>query len=474
MRTRGSNGDSSEIKPTAPRARRVRKARLIVVGIIVVAVGAVLVLRDSRSVGEHLVVSAAPAPSAVARTVESTAFAHPAAASAAPTDPPRVPAGDEIEVCGVGIVKRTELERPDFGARHFRDPKALVEQWLASLRSSSDEAVRAAGHYLAASLSQKSVEPSLLDRVQACGQNVECTTQEIRDALFGGSNATREIDTLVDEAVTTKDPFVYAMAVQACGAGDPKSKRGGQCQLITLDRWTQLDGDNFVPWVFLAAAAEARGDAAAREEALYRASIASGSRIAGQELLGRTLPSMPSDLSQFERFTLDFSAVGVASAWVLAPFQVVTRACSAEAVRDANVHQVCDGLASVLADRSDTLIERAIGIGMAERLGWPTERVEAKKKERDAYYQAASLRSPSDALDCASLQKTNADLLSRSRMGELAFTRALVAESRQTVDALAEQFAERRRVGVKARANLIHEAAASAAEASAASVTDTG
>lgn len=465
MRPGGSNGDPNGIEQTAARARRALRTRLIVLGIIVVAVGAVLVLRDWRSVGERVVVSAAPVRGAVARAVESTSFALPAAAPASTREPPRVLADDEVEVCGAGIVKRAELERPDFGAQHFRDPKERGDQWIANLRLSSDEAVRAAGHYLAATLSWKPADPTLLERVQACDRNAECITQQFRDALFGGSDATREIDALVDEAATTNDPFVYAMAVQACGAGDPKSKRGGRCQLITLDRWTQLDGDNFIPWLFLAAAAEARGDAAARQEALYRASIASASRIAGQELLGRTLPSMPSDLSEFERFTLNFGAVGVASTWVLPPFQVVTRACTAEAVRDANVHQVCDGLASVLADKSNTLIERAIAIRMAERLGWPTERVQAMKKERDAYYQAASLSPPSDALDCASLQKTNESFLRRSRMSELASSRVLIAESKQTVDVLAKQFA-------KAMAQLAQEAAASAAAASAVGATN--
>ncbi len=411
--------------------------------------------------------SAASTPSVVARAVQSISFALPAVAPALTGAPPRFLADDEAEVCGVGIVKRADLERPDFVAQHFPDPKEKGDQWVANLRSSSDEAVRAAGHYLAATLSWESASPALRERIEACGSNGDCIVQQLQTAMFGGSNATREIDALVGEAVTTTDPFLYATAVQACHAWDTKSKRGGRCQLITLDRWTQLDGDNFVPWVFRAAAAQAQGDMAGRGEALYRASIASTSHIAGQELLGRTLASMPNDLSELERLRLHIGATGVASAWVFPSFQTITGYCTADAIRDANVHQVCEGLTSVLADRSNTLMERAIGIRMAERLGWPEERVAARKRDRDAFYQVASSAAPTDALDCASLRKQNDDFSRRSRLGELAFSRALIAESKQTVDALAKQFAG-------AMATFARAVAASAAAASAASAADTG
>lgn len=296
-------------------------------------------------------------------------------------------------------------------------------------------------------------------------------TQELREAMFGDSDATHEIDTLVDEATTTNDPFVYATAVQACHAWDMTHKLSGRCQLITLERWTQLDGGNLVPWLFRAAAAQTQGDAAARSEALYRASIASASRSAGQELMGRALPSMPKDVSELERWRLSIEAAGVAAAWVFPPLNMIARYCTTDALRDANLHQICDGLASVLVDKSDTLMERAIGIRMAERLGWPTERVEALKKERDASYQVAFVNPP-DSMDCASLKNQNAIFFRRARMGELAFTRELMVESKQTVDALAKRYGERRRAASERGAMLIRDFAASAASASAVSAAD--
>ena len=251
---------------------------------LVVALGAVLALRDWRAVGERVVVSAASAPSPVARAGLSRPLTVPVAAPASTSATPRVLADDEAELCGFGIVKRAELERPDSATRFFPDLKEKGDQWVANMRSSHDEAVRAVGHYIAAALSWAPASPSLRERVEACDGKAECMTQELSKAMLGGSPATREIDALVDEATTTNNPLVYAMAVQACGAKNKTSKRG-RCQLITLDRWTQIDGDNLVPWLFRAGAAEAQGDAAGRTEALYRASISSASRIAGKELL---------------------------------------------------------------------------------------------------------------------------------------------------------------------------------------------
>ncbi len=44
--------------------------------------------------------------------------------------------------------------------------------------------------------------------MQACDGKAECLMLELRDAMFHGSNATREIDTLAAEATSTNDPFV--------------------------------------------------------------------------------------------------------------------------------------------------------------------------------------------------------------------------------------------------------------------------
>ena len=430
-------------------------------------VGSLLVVHNEKSVTERVVVSAAPAHAVAARPVGSTSLSL--SASAAPSAAPqlRVLAEGEAEICGIGIVKREDLERPEFVAKHFPEPALKGNQWFANLRSSNDEAVRAAGHYLAATLSWELDKDAVaIKSIEACGSDGNCVARLIQKDVLGGPNATREIDSLVDQAVTTKNAFVYAIAVQACRAWDTTSRRTGRCQLITLDRWTQLDSDNFIPWLFRAAQAQAQGDTTGRREALYRASIASTSRIAGQELLGRTLGSMPSDLSELERWRLQVGAMGVESAWVIPPFQTVTGYCTADAIRDANVSQICAGLAAVLADKSNTLMERALGIRMGERIGWPAERLTALRSDRDAFYQVTAIARPTEALDCASLHRQNDEFARRARLGELAFGHALIAESREPADALAKQFAE--------TMTKFARVAASSAAASAATAEGTG
>jgi hypothetical protein len=462
MRYPDPSGDQDEKEQLGARRWHATHTFSIVFIAIVVAVGAALVLHGHRPVADRMVAPTAAAP---AGTTEE-AVASPTPPVRAPVTPRRIPASDEVEVCGVGIVKREDIERPEFFAQHFREQRVDGEQWLLRLSSSDDESVRAAGRYLAAAPPWGPADESIRNRLEACGRDAGCSAQVLRDAPFVAPNAGREIDALADAAATTSDPVVYAIAVQACAAWDAKVKRGGSyCQLITLDRWTQLDGDNLVPWLFRAAAADAQGDAATKREALYRASIATGSRSGGEALLARALPALPADLSELERQGLAVGAMGLTAAWVPPPLQLVMTACTAEAVRDANVRQVCDGLASVLAEKSNNLTERTLGAKMAERLGWPAERVAALKKELNAIRAIAS-NPPSDALDCSSLQRTNADFLRRAQMGEVAFYRARIAESNETVDGWAKRFAD-------SVANL-RLAAASAAAASAASVIASG
>ncbi len=91
-------------------------------------------------------------------------------------------------------------------------------------------------------------------------------------ARIRGRQVRDRIEQMARLAVASQDPYVYAMALEACqglGAGDV-----GSCQLLSRAQWVRVDPDNAVPWQALAAEARAHDEWQAEDVALQIAARA--------------------------------------------------------------------------------------------------------------------------------------------------------------------------------------------------------
>jgi len=150
-----------------------------------------------------------------------------------------------IEVCGKGKV--TLGASDPLAAYRYIDAlsKPAARHWLTALLDSDDYHARAAGLFL---------EGKITD-----GFAVKPMAEQTRDAL-------------VQLAVGTHDPTVYAIAVRACNAYlDPVM---GACEQISLREWARIDADNATPWLLLAGAARAKNNPAAEADAFNQAAKA--------------------------------------------------------------------------------------------------------------------------------------------------------------------------------------------------------
>jgi hypothetical protein len=146
-----------------------------------------------------------------------------------------------VEVCGFGLVQVP----PDDPDPVQRIPTAVRQSALDAMDglmlASDDAQVRAAALWMGARLR--------------------------------GRDVSRRVEQVARLALASQDPFIYAMAIEACKGHQPNE--GGSCLLLSKAQWVRLDPDNAVPWRALAAEAHERDQPQAEDQALQFAARAS-------------------------------------------------------------------------------------------------------------------------------------------------------------------------------------------------------
>lgn len=193
-------------------------------------------------VGRYVDVERAPAKPSnafVPHTAPHTALLAPQ-----PHQPParRAPAVDTsmVEVCGFGTVQIPPDDPDPVQRIPFVLRQSAIDTADALMLASDDAQVRAAALWMGA-------------RIRG---------REVRE----------RVEQMARLAAASQDPYVYAMALEACqglGAIDR-----GSCQLLSRAQWVRLDPDNAVPWQALAAEAREHDEPQAEDAALQLAARA--------------------------------------------------------------------------------------------------------------------------------------------------------------------------------------------------------
>lgn len=326
-------------------------------------------------------------PSSVGPTV--AAMLRPAAAASSPNAVLRPAAGDSVRhdpdanpVCGGASVQ--------VGANGERaDPAQLAElermadvaraELVAALRS--DRSARA---HAAADLTEAAARLIEANEAAVAAFRARCESGDCGSPPLLATGSPELADGLAQLASTTTDPQVYAWAVNACGAA--VGSGAGHCGLLSVSQWALLDPDNARPWMAILAAALSQRDAAAADEALYR--IARAKRYdVGWNVLPAIILAHASDADDRLVGTMKVlvDVIGIQGAGSSGGIQSLMSSCSGAAVKDANRSQLCAGAADVLAEHSDTLLARSVGVAVGQRSGWPDDRVDRMRGEMRAY-----------------------------------------------------------------------------------------
>ncbi|MGH6611092.1 MAG: hypothetical protein ACRECQ_12635, partial [Burkholderiaceae bacterium] len=173
-------------------------------------------------------------------------------------------AGDEVELCDYGRIKRTAGF--DLPATVTADAALAIERAATQLIKSSREAEQSLGR----KLRMQSVAVSANRAAQRRWSDCDADCQKwLHEQVASGvvSHAER----MVRLALTTRDVDAYANAFQVCSKA-AFSSAVPSCKLISAERWAQLDPDNAAPWLYIAHDAQRRKDAQALEQAFHEMS----------------------------------------------------------------------------------------------------------------------------------------------------------------------------------------------------------
>jgi hypothetical protein len=199
--------------------------------------------------------------------------------------------------------------------------------------------------------------------------------------------AAASTDALAKLASTSDDPVVYALAFHACNPSFISPLKG-QCAQLSPAQWARLEPSNAFPWIYVANEAGAQGDIATRDDALYHASQAERGDSHGSVFLAAF--QLDGYRSQPAEVQSQIAMNIFSDAFFFPEYGQTMAFCGGNAVSDVNRRQVCDALADVLAERSETNYNREQGINIGERAGWPPERLKALRDRNGAHLEFAA------------------------------------------------------------------------------------
>jgi hypothetical protein len=323
---------------------------------------------------------------------------------------------DEIEVCGVGKVKLDRDDPTAAGKYLGALTRNARMRWLSTLRNSDDYRARASGLYL----------EGILDR----------------DSPQKDAEAAR--DELVQLAVATKDPAIFALAYSKCIKGGEDFASDSACPQLNLDDWTRADADNAVPWLRLAAKARREGDVAAEAAAMAHAAQTHQYQPYTWSAFPFAQAAMPKDVTPTDRWILTTQVIGVEAA-MLSPYQPLFQYCSRDAQSDVAVRRQCNALAELMVDKAATLLDSSVGKSLGARVGWPAERVDSLTQEMKASMWAINEMTgmhPKQQWSCDSVARGNAYMSQLGELGERGLARLAIEDSGETVAELSRKFDE--------------------------------
>jgi hypothetical protein len=355
---------------------------------------------------------------------------------------------DYVELCGVGRVP-VQSDGDVYPQHVLIAAQAAIDRFVAAMATGDHPRQRAVGLYVQMGSSAMAAAAEHRSRYPECHSDERCIGQILAVARKAAAPFTVQ---LARQAMGSQDPRVYALAYYACQKSAGSQQAGGACSQVSPARWAQLEPDNAVPWLALAAAT---GSGDERMEALTRASKAAASRLhwdAVTELNGH--PGVRA-LDPATRLLFYTYVMGTWAAFPMPSLLAVTQSCGPGVQADQARRQLCSDLAEMLTERSATLLELSIGTSIGERAGWSAERVSALRDRKDAISQIGSeIWAGQDVSSCQFLEKLEVRATELTREGELNAAERQILESGRSVEALAVQWREAQRSRGEATSNV--------------------
>ncbi len=359
-----------------------------------------------------------------------------------------VPVIDDGTACGLDQIKST-IDSGKLPPHVVAAARQTIEKVASQLEMSSIEQERALALHVQANVRGEAARDRYKRTLPDCDKDVDCRARamEVRQQA-----AQPRLAALAQLAATAVDPASYATAFYQCG-----SQREPACVAITAEHWAAMDPTNAVPWLHVANAAAARGDPAARDEAVARASALPiyDTRYPG------TLRLMQTDLVLAQlvpvRLAISQDLLSLTSPDFFSPYLQILGFCSPQAVETPGRVKACGQLAEKLMQQDQNQLGHRVATEIAVKARWSAEKIAELNDENNAMIHTSVTADifPTSRTNCQSYEKFEAWLSEAARIGEVAMLRQAIGASGKTIAKLAEerQSAQKKRLEQSERDN---------------------
>lgn len=176
-------------------------------------------------------------------------------AQRAPAPTPNPAVMDDL--CGVNGPDRVRAGNETLDQHIARLTEREISRWKKALAASDDPRHQAMG------LALTGTQPD--DHISTADEPIP-GNEPSKDTPINNK--------LVLMATETGDPAIYSLAIGQCRDAT-NDMASGPCQGLSWEQWANIDPDNGMPWLWIAAKADHAGDQQRVEEALAKASTAS-------------------------------------------------------------------------------------------------------------------------------------------------------------------------------------------------------
>jgi hypothetical protein len=241
------------------------------------------------------------------------------------------------------------------------------------------------------------------------------------------------VEALAQLAADSRDAGIHRWALALCerqrhleqgpgaatAAAGPGWLGGSACERLSAHDLAELDPDDAHGWLVRAHAA---ADEAARTLALQRAATAARWRTTPPGLIERVDAAWPESLPGYLRSELLLRALGAELSIAEGAPVALLRHCRGSTGTDRA--PLCSDLATMAAERGDSLIALVLGARLGQEAGWPGERVQALRDEFTRLQARAAALESDQPWSCREVARLRGFLRLRADEGELAALRA--------------------------------------------------
>jgi hypothetical protein len=355
-------------------------------------------------------------------------------AAPGPTTP--VPA-DSVELCGYGITQPIR-DTSDYPPQLINTAERTLTRVADDLIAQPQAKLHAVGLYAKLIIAMRRAGDEDRTRYPDCADE-PCTQRRAKAARQAAEPHAQRLAQL---ALTTKEPIAYAIALFGCRL----NRSDGACSQLSNASWAQLEPSNAVPWLYLADDAAAQKDEDAMSAALLRAARAEISDYHWSTVLAMAQRPAARELPAAPRLVYLSQLLGIYAALPAPPYVAVSQACAAERLSDPARSQLCVDLATMLTERSKSVVELSLGTAIGEQAGWSTDRVRRLHDEKEAILFVGQLDwVPEDVHSCHFLEQLEARTEELLTVGELPSARQRMAASDKSVAVLAQSWRDLQR-----------------------------